>query len=95
MYFRNNGAVFTEQCIEQRTFTRIGGSDDRDRQPVFNGISRLETLGKFQSMTAYLPGKRYKFRAVGELDILFGKIKFQFHKGNQMQQIIAHLLQLR
>ena len=90
----HDSSLLAQEGIEERGFTDIRRSDNRDRNTISDGIPCAERTHEFSKMGFYFRSQRLQFRAIGKLQFLMiGKVEFQLHKGCELQQPISQSIE--
>lgn len=79
-YVRYQGAFFAEQTVEQRRFAHVGTACYRDGDTFPNGIAEQEGVGQFRYVIRGPVEQFPQGGTVGECDIFFREIEFQFEQ---------------
>ena len=86
---RDDGPVVAEEGVEQGGLATVGGADDGDGNAFFHGVAGRETVRKAADAGEEVGEQGVEAFAVGELDVLFGKIELQFEEACKANQGFA------
>ena len=85
----HDGALLIEQGVEQGAFAGIGPPGDDGGYTGFQGIAQREGLQQGVQISPDCPDQSFQILAIGELDVFFAKIEFEFHQTGEVDQLCA------
>ena len=88
----DDGAVVAQQGVEQRGFAGVGGADDGHGDAAHDCVAGAKTLEQALDLVPCLSGELCEQGAVGELEVFFGEVEFEFEQGGDVDELLAELL---
>ena len=86
---RDHGPFFVEQAVEQGAFSDVRRSDDGYGDSLLDGVAERKRAAQGVDPLLDLPHGVAQLGAVGEFDLLFREVEFEFQLRGEVQQFFA------
>ena len=90
---RHQRPLLAQQAVQERALAHVRRADQRYGDPLLDGVSQRERLPQRVDPAADFLHRVAQEGAVGEFDLLFRKIEFQFEQRGQVEQPFAQCLE--